>query len=150
MKLYKDKLKKEFVKYLEKGYMTERDRELISKYPSYIRQEDQIPIAYYYQYGSDGGDLKLEQFKDYRMRDNDDMVIRLDKNFPVICETIYQLREVDKKEWKKIGPLFYQYVNARNSYIKKANLAYEFLSHKNTTITLIKNEFPELYKLYKS
>jgi hypothetical protein len=29
-------------------------------------------------------------------------------------------------------------------------LAYEFLSHKNTTITLIKKEFPELYKLYKS
>lgn len=149
MELYKDKLKEEFVKYLEEGYMTERDRELISKYPDYIKQVDKISIAHYYRYGS-SDDLKLEHFSGWWTRDDNDMTINLDKKFPVICETIYQLKDVDKKEWKKIGPLLHQYVNARNSYIKKANLAYEFLSHKNTTITLIKKEFPELYKLYKS
>ena len=149
MKLYKDKLKEEFIKYLEEGYLTERDRELISKYPSYIKQVDRIPIAYYYRYGS-SDDLKLEYFSGYWTRDDNDMMINLDKKFPIICGTIYQLRDIDKKEWKKIGPLLHQYVNARNSYIKKINLAYEFLSHKNTTVTLIKKEFPELYKLYKS
>ena len=149
--VYKEKLKEEFVRYLEEDYMTERDRELISKYPDHIKQVDKIPISYYRYYGSGcGEEIKLEHFKDYTMRDDDDMVIKLDKNFPVVCDSIYSLKEIDKKEWKKIGPLLHQFVNARNSYVKKVNIACEFLGHKNTTVTLIKNEFPELYKLYKS
>ena len=148
--VYKEKLKEEFVRYVKEDFMTERDRELISKFPDYIKQVDQIPIAYYRYYSSAGEEIKLEHFKGYWTRDTDDMTIKLDKEFPVVCDSIYSLKEIDKKEWKKIGPLLHQFVNARNSYVKKVNIACEFLGHKNTTVTLIKNEFPELYKLYKS
>ena len=150
--LYKEKLKEEFVRYMEEGYMTERDRYLISKYPDHIKQVDRIPVSYYYRYyGCIGDDeIKIEHFIVYEMQDKDDMVIMLDKNFPVICDSIHSLKKVDTKEWKKIGPLFHKYINTRNSYVKKINIACEFLGHKNTTITLIKNEFPELYTLYKS
>ncbi len=148
--LYKKKLKEEFVRYLEEDYMTERDRELISKYPDHIKQVDKVPISYYRYYSLGENKIELEHFSGWWTREDDDLVIKLDKKFPVIVESVYSLKEKDKKEWKKIGPVFHQYINARNSYIKKVNMAFEFLSHKNTTVTLIKNEFPELYKLYKS
>ena len=147
--VYKEKLKEEFVRYLENDYLKERDRELISKYPSYIKKVSQAPIAYYSYYGRKE-DIEIVHYNDYDMRDESDMIVKLDKEFPVICDSIYSLKEKDKEEWKKIGPLLHQYVNARNSCIKKINLACEFLGHKNTTVTLIKNEFPELYKFYKS
>ena len=147
--VYKEKLKEEFVRYLENDYLGERDRELIYKYPAHIRKVSQVPIAYYNYYRSKD-DIEIVHYNDYDMRDESDMIVKLDKEFPVICDSIYSLKEKDKKEWKKIGPLLHQYVNVRNSYIKKINLACEFLGHKNTTVTLIKNEFPELYKLYKS
>jgi len=145
LSLYKTKLKDEYVRYLEKDCLKEEDYDLIHKYPDYIKKVSQVPIAYYH-YGSE---LKLEHFSGYWTRDDDDMVIDLGREYPSVSDTIYSLKEKDKEEWKKIGPLLHQYVNSRNSYIKKVNLAYEFLSHKNTTVTLIKKEFPELYKLYK-
>jgi hypothetical protein len=148
LSLYKTKLKDEYVRYLEKDCLREEDYDLIYKYPDHIRKVSQVPIIYY-SYGNSIG-LKLEHFNGYWTRDDDDMVIDLGSEYPSVSDTIYSLKEKDKKEWKKIGPLLHQYVNSRNSYIKKINLAYEFLSHKNTTITLIKKEFPELYKLYKS
>jgi hypothetical protein len=144
MSLYKTKLKDEYVRYLEKDCLGEEDYDLIYKYPDHIRKVSQIPIVHYYHSG-----LELEHFSGYWTRDEDDMVIDLGSEYPSISDTIYSLKEKDKKEWRKIGPLLHKYVNSRNSYIKKINLAYEFLSHKNTTITLIKKEFPELYKLYK-
>jgi hypothetical protein len=149
LSLYKTKLKDEYVRYLEKDCLREEDYDLIYKYPDHIKKVSQVPIAYYYRYGRSEG-LELEHFSGYWARDNDDLVIDLGREYPSVSDTIYSLKEKDKKEWKKIGPLLHQYVNSRNSYIKKINLAYEFLSHKNTTITLIKKEFPELYKLYKS
>jgi hypothetical protein len=126
--------------------LKEEDYDLIYKYPDHIKKVSKVPIAYYSKIEG----LELEYFSGYWTRDDDDMVIDLGSEYPSVSDTIYSLKEKDKKEWKKIGPLLHQYVNSRNSYIKKINLAYEFLSHKNTTITLIKKEFPELYKLYKS
>jgi len=148
LSLYKTKLKDEYIRYLEKDCLKKEDYDLIYKYPDYIKKVSQVPIAYY-NYDREEG-LELVYFSGYWTRDNDDLVIDLGREYPSISDTIYSLKEKDKKEWKKIGPLLHQYVNSRNSYIKKINLAYDFLSHKNTTITLIKKEFPELYKLYKS
>ena len=147
LSLYKTKLKDEYVRYLEKDYLGEEDYDLIYKYSDLIKKVSQVPIVYYH-YGSSVG-LVLEHFSGYWTRDDDDLVIDLGREYPSVSNTIYSLKENDKEEWKKIGPLLHQYINSRNSYIKKINLAYEFLSHKNTTITLIKKEFPELYKLYK-
>jgi len=148
LSLYKTKLKDEYVRYLENDCLKKEDYDLIYKYPDYIKKVSQVPIAYYHCYGRSDG-LELENFSGYWTRDDDDLVIDLEREYPSIHDTIYSLKERDKKEWRKIGPLLHKYVNSRNSYIKKINLAYEFLSHKNTTITLIKKEFPELYKLYK-
>lgn len=143
-KIYKKDLKEKYIDCLENDFLTERDKELILKYPPCIKMSDRVSIVYYYQSGID-----IERCNVYNiLYKEDDLIIRFDKKYPKICDTIYSLKE-NSVIWTKIGPTFYQYLNARNAVVRKINLADDFLGHKNTTITLIKKEFPELYKLYK-
>ena len=145
----KQDLKGVFLDYLENDYLTEKDRELIKKYPESVCLVDNLPIAYYSYYGSSKG-INVECFKGYF--DGADfgraeLNITFDKKIPKIVSYISELSE-NEEAWKKVGPILHKYMNHRNTYIKKLNLAYEFVSHKNTTLALIKTEFPELYKFY--
>jgi hypothetical protein len=146
---HREKLKEVFEKWVTETYLTERDRELISKYPNLIKTVTSVPIARYYRYGSTS-DIDVEIFKGYWTRDETDLSLTYDTPLPVVVDTVCELKEKDKKAWAKIGPHVHRYINTRNTYIKKLNMAYDFLTHKNTTITLIKKEFPELYNLYKA
>lgn len=144
---YKEKLKEVYVKWVTDEFITKRDQELISKYPDFIKTSDKIPVAYFYRYNNTG-EIDVEYFKGYFSREND-LILVLDHPMPVVIEKLIDLKSKDEKAWNLIGPHFHRYINARNSYVKKYNIAYDFLAHKNTTITFIKKEFPELYKLYK-
>ncbi len=140
-----EELKKAYVEYVKKNYMTERDLELIKKFPSYVKQVDQIPVARYYHSGID-----LVYFNGYHVFiDSNDLCIKFDHPLPSIVDSIVELKD-NSEAWKFIGPPFYRYLNLRNRYVKKLNIANEFLSHKNTTITLIKTKFSELYELYRT
>lgn len=137
-----EELKKAYVEYVEKNYMTERDLELIKKFPSCVKQVDQIPVAHYYN-----SVIELVYFNGYY--NTNDLCIKFDHPLPSIADSIVELKD-NNEAWKSIGPPFYRYLNLRNRYVKKLNIANEFLSHKNTTITLIKTKFSELYELYRT
>ena len=141
----KKELKEVFIKFVESDYLKERDQELIYKYPTYIEWVNQMAIVYY------RSDITIERpniYHNINFIDNINLVIDLDKKMPLICSSLYDLKE-NKEAWEKIGPIFYKFINIRNIYVKKLNTTWEFLIHKNTTLKLIKDQFPELYKLYK-
>lgn len=145
----KEKIKEEFIRYLENDCFSEEDLELISKYPEYIKKTKSVPIIFSYTSEIDMAQYNSSMYGLMSLNNKLDLEIKLDKEYPAAVNCIYTLKEKDKDEWIKISPFFYKFINFRNLYVKKLNMAFDFLSHKNTTITLIKNKFPELYKLYK-
>ena len=144
----KEELKAVFLDYVENDYLTEKDKELINKYPSLVSTCNTIPIIYYYYYGSKDRDIEVIGFKGYGYSyGKDDLILNFDHQVPKVVSTVFELAG-NKEAWKKVGPIANKYINIRNIYIKKLNIAYDLVIHKNTTLAFIKKEFPELYNSY--
>lgn len=142
----REKLKEVFLKWVNLRFMTDRDKELIKKYPKLISMVSNIPVCRYYESGID---LSRSKYYERDFFSEDNMSLYFKDPIPKVIDSVYEIKSMFEEDWKMISPEFHHFINIRNTLVEKLNIAYEFISHKNTTITLIKSEFPELYKLYK-
>ena len=150
----REKLRQDIENYADTEFLSPRDLELMAKYPRSIFKTDTIVICDYYTPADkkDG----WENFKSHELSysfQSDLLKIKLSKEIPSICDLGYnllELRELKKNPvWKKFGKQVIEYMKLKDEYLKKLELTYKFLNHKNTTLTLIRERFPELYELYK-
>jgi hypothetical protein len=142
----REEIKVSFLKYLDEVYLTERDKRLIEKNPDCIRTSDHLLIAGYYYSDKDIKFTRLEHSGYTDMMDG--LTVKLEEPIPQIVTSVVDLK-VDKEAWRIVGPSVNKYCRVWNTFAEKYNSAVKFVNHKNTTLTMIKDDFPELYKLYK-
>ena len=147
----RDEIKDMYLDYLNNHYLTDKDHDLISKYPDYILTNKEVFIVG--RYSSDYCKVKVEslgyEYKEhYSFRD----FYRLTFSEPIICinTDMIELKELDKKFHEYMKPKIIELVNTRNIYVKKYRKVSNMLTHKNLTLRLIKEHLPKVYEKYKS
>ena len=155
----KKELEKNLEEFIKSEIMTKKDMDLMKKYPNCVAYSDKVSVCRFYNNKplSDES-LVWENYRtiyDTYSSEMETLTLKLSEKLPIILsgnnDTLMSLRfEKDNIIWKKFGEDVVEYLGYKSEYYKKFDKVYEFLSHKNTTLTLIKNGFPELYRLIKS
>ena len=150
----RDKLRIDIENYVESEFLSPRDKELIAKYPKSIYTIKTIIICNVYT-SPDNCD-SWENFRSGEVSTSYQeflLKIELSKSIPSIYE--YHQHFLDLKKikgnvvWKKFRKDITKYMKLKDGYLKKLDITYKLLNHKNTTLSLIRERFPKLYELYK-
>lgn len=70
--------------------------------------------------------------------------------FPRLFSSWEDLKEKYPDEWEKLNKLSIEFIKNKNSFYLKRDRIRKTLGHESCNLTLLKNNYPELYNILKS
>lgn len=70
--------------------------------------------------------------------------------FPRLFSSWEDLKEKYPDEWEKLNKLSIEFIKNKNSFYLKTERIRKTLGHESCNLTLLKNNYPELYNILKS
>ena len=148
----KEKVREKTIRYLEDTYMTDRDKEIQSKYPDRVEWEERISIS-----GDRHRIAGIEVFSSYNYPpyytyEEYERLFRIEygKKLPAVHTTIEGLARTDSKFKELIWPDLEELAKNLKIGLEKLEKATVFFNHPKVNITFIKKNYEELYKNYKN
>ena len=140
-----------YIKNLPTILFNDKDKEMIQKYPNYIKYQTTIDIGRKYYYDDKTLDLpsRDEWESIFELRDYSYYNIPLPAGFLYIGDNIYDFYKNFPEESKELIDKAKKIIETRNKYIIRLNKIVEVLKHEAMTLTIVKTNFPELYIEYK-
>lgn len=141
-----------YIKNLPTTLFNDKDKEMVQKYPNYIKYQTTMDIAgrrYYYDDKRLG--LPREEWEDiFELRDYSYYTIPLPATgFLYIGDNICDFYNNFPEESKELIDKVKKLMETRNKYIIRLNKIVAVLKHEAMTLTIVKTNFPELYVEYK-
>ena len=148
------KLKNDIIAYINNLptiLFNDKDKEMVQKYPNYIKYQTTIDIGRKYYYDDKILDLPREEWESiYELRDYSFYNIPLPATgFLYIGDNIYDFYKNFPEESKELIDKVKKITETRNKYIIRLNEIAAILKHEAMTLTIVKTNFPELYVEYK-
>lgn len=148
----KEEIKKDYLDFIN-SYLKEKDKYLMETYPDYIVTSNNVSIIG--EWANKFEDINIKcpddySYYSYRNKFRKFYTIEYDKPIPRLVDRMEDLKRISPSYYKKLRLKIVELVKTRNQYIIMYQEIHKMLGHKNFTLGLLKEKFPELYTKYLS